>query len=100
MSIDGIDAETKRKIVGILELLFPGAKVYLYGSRARGDFKPNSDIDIALDAHNKKPLHLGEAQGLLSALNTPYSVDLVDINFASESFKSTITKDWVLWNTK
>ncbi len=47
------DKKSKDKIVRVLKALFPGAKIILYGSRARGDAHDNSDIDIAIDAGKK-----------------------------------------------
>ena len=42
----------KDLIVGLLSVIFPDAKIYLFGSRARGDYKPESDIDLAIDLTN------------------------------------------------
>jgi predicted nucleotidyltransferase len=33
----GIDIITKQKITGIIHALIPGCKIYLFGSRARGE---------------------------------------------------------------
>jgi predicted nucleotidyltransferase len=40
----------KEIIIRLLDALFPGVKIYLFGSRARGTHRPTSDIDLALDA--------------------------------------------------
>ncbi len=37
----------KDGMIKIIEIFFPHAKVYLFGSYARGTNKPGSDIDIA-----------------------------------------------------
>ena len=79
---DGLPKELKRKIYGILKVLFPDAIIYLYGSRARGDFHETSDIDLAVDnGKGKERLRLGEAQAVLEGLHNPYKIDLVDLNF-------------------
>lgn len=52
-------------------------RALIFGSRARGDFKSNSDIDIAVYADGGLPpglsLDLDEAAGI-------YKIDLVDMN--------------------
>ena len=101
MSIDGLDDATKNKIIGLLLVLFPDVKIYLYGSGARGTHRDRSDIDIALDAGENHPkLALGEAKSILEGTYIPYRIDLVDLNFVSEPFRETIKKDIVLWYPK
>ena len=43
----------KDKILTIVHMFLPGAKVYLFGSYARGDYTRGSDLDIAIDAGEK-----------------------------------------------
>ncbi len=40
----------KDKIIKVIEIFYPNAKIYLFGSRARGTNEEQSDIDIAIDA--------------------------------------------------
>jgi predicted nucleotidyltransferase len=96
MLYGGIDEETKNKIIGILNVLFPNTKIYLYGSRARGDFKQQSDIDLAIDSD--KRLYLGEARAVLEALSIPYKIDLVELNHTSDALRTNILHEGVLWN--
>lgn len=99
MDISGIDKEVKYKIIGVLRVLFPEAKIYLYGSRARGDFKDVSDIDLAIDNGIGKPrLKLGEARSLLYGLRAPYKIDLVDLNYVPEKMHQIILKEGILWS--
>ena len=99
MKQDGVVVQTKQKIIGLLLTLFPTAKIYLYGSRARGTQREFSDIDLAIDAgKSDKPLRLGEVRSILEATNIPYKIDLVDLNFASPALKNAILQEGVLWN--
>lgn len=98
MELDGIEFEVKQKIMSLLLVLFPGAKIYLYGSRARGTHRERSDIDLALDAGQKNsPLYLGEARSILEATNIPYKIDLVDLNAVSPILRNIILKEGVVW---
>jgi predicted nucleotidyltransferase len=98
MKNDGLNKELKKKIIGILKTLFTGAKVYLYGSRARGDFHDRSDIDLAIDIGvGNERLRLGEAKSVLEGLHCPYKIDIVDLNYLSEEMKKIIIEEGVLW---
>jgi len=90
---DGLTPEVKHKIKGILQVLFPNAKVYLYGSRARGTHDIRSDIDLALDAGQR--VRLGEARAVLAGLYIPQKIDLIDLHAIADDFKEAITPDFV-----
>lgn len=96
MCNDGLEAERKRKIIGILQVMFPQVKIYLYGSRAKGTFHDRSDIDLAIDAGKKVSLEV--ARDAVAAVAMPYKIDLVDLNLISPDFKEEILKDAIRWS--
>ena len=51
-------------------------KAVLYGSRARGNFKPGSDIDLTLVGEKLDPKILGQLDTELDDLLLPYEFDL------------------------
>lgn len=90
--------ELKEKIINVTSALFPDADMYIYGSRARGTHRENSDLDIALDAENKlDPYAISELKDVILALNQPYHIDIVDLNNISKEFKEIIMPELVLW---
>lgn len=92
------DSIPKEKIIKIIELFFPDAKIYLFGSRSRGDHTERSDIDIAIDAGRRISLtEKGQIVSMIDALNIPQKTDLVDINRAPETLKNNILKEGILW---
>lgn len=96
---DGVASEAKEKIIAVVSALVPEAKIYLYGSRARGTYKSWSDIDLALDAgHPIEPRgRIAELRDVLRELSIIYRVDVVDFNNISGVFKEEVTFDRVLW---
>jgi predicted nucleotidyltransferase len=85
-------------IIKLLTTLFPDAKIYLFGSRARGTHTERSDIDIAIDMGRK--LEIDEwaiADGVLAGLNISQKIDVVDMWRASESMKKQIMQDGIIW---
>jgi predicted nucleotidyltransferase len=56
---------------------FPGIeRVTLYGSRAKGNFRPGSDIDLALHGESLTPGQLRNIAEALDDLLLPYMIDL------------------------
>ncbi len=70
------------------------ATVWAFGSRARGNARATSDLDLAIDAG--RPLTLSETAALSAAFEEaplPYRVDLVDLQSISAEFKAIIERD-------
>jgi len=70
-------------------------KIVLFGSRAKGYHKPNSDIDIAVDLNLpfREKRKLKEKIDYISGL---YSVDLVFFSDIDNNFKKQILKEGVI----
>lgn len=88
----------KDKIIKIIEIFFPDAKVFLFGSRARTDYNERSDIDIAIDAGTPMSMtEKGQILSMIDALNIPQKTDVVDFNRAPQALKDNILKEGVVW---
>lgn len=75
-----------------------GAKVWIFGSRARGDFKPFSDVDVLYELPNDVVMSLAEIGQLNEALeesSLPYKVDLANVHELAQSYRDNILKDRV-----
>jgi len=93
-----IEKKIQDKIVSLISALVPDAKIYLYGSRARGTNNEWSDIDLALDAGNPLPFELvGELASIFEASSIIYKIDVVDLYGVSKAMREAILKDKVIW---
>ena len=74
---------------------FPEVHVaYLYGSRARGDYKPQSDIDIAIDAPDMTQQNFAQLWSAIDALPIAYPLDCIWLQALPESpLKTQIERD-------
>lgn len=93
-----LDEKTKKKIIAIISALIPDARIYLFGSRARGTNSERADIDIALDAG--MPLRIVDVDELKSMLcesNIPYQIDIVDFHRMSELMRNQVLKERIIW---
>lgn len=81
----------------LINHLSPAAEVYVFGSRARGDAKPFSDLDLAIDDQGKPfPLSIQAAIAYdFEESDLPFKVDIVDLNSIRDSFKKHIAHDLV-----
>ena len=88
----------KDAIIKIVEIFFPEAKIYLFGSYARGDNKPGSDIDIAIDAGKVLSfVEINRIARLIDALPIAQRVDVVDFVALPQNIKNEILKNGVPW---
>ncbi len=67
-------------------------EIYLFGSRARRDDTPFSDIDIGFLANRDISDKLTVLRGILEESNFPCKVDLVDLSLNRELLKIVLKK--------
>ncbi|MCC7403061.1 MAG: nucleotidyltransferase domain-containing protein [Bdellovibrionales bacterium] len=75
-----------------------GAQIYCYGSRARGDHKPFSDLDLMVEVNTISPeleSKVSEIQEQLTASNFPYKFDLVLSPQFADSYRPGYLRDRV-----
>ena len=92
----GLKEERLNKIRRVLTRYPQVNRVVIFGSRARGDFKPNSDIDLAVylaDSEDKMPgellLDIDDAAGI-------YKIDVIDmLRLNNEPLRQRIEEEGV-----
>jgi predicted nucleotidyltransferase len=72
----GLKEQNIESICGIFARHPAVEKAVLYGSRAKGNFKPGSDIDLTLLGETLTPEELGRIEEELDDLLLPYQIDL------------------------
>ena len=91
--------EVPQRIKDLLEYRFIQAlcaapfvdKVYLYGSRVRGDFEPTSDIDLAVKQRGKDLGSWIVARGIVEGADTLLKIDCINLDdLHDENFKRAI----------
>ena len=88
----------KEQLIAIIHSYLPGAKIYLFGSRATRKEKEGSDIDIAIDIGKKidHTIYL-KIVGEIAESNIPMEVDVVDFLEANEKLKNDIVREGIIW---
>lgn len=72
----GLSPCTVEKISTVFSQFPALEKVVLYGSRAKGNFKPGSDIDLTLHGQSLTPQLCATIAEALDELLLPYKIDL------------------------
>jgi predicted nucleotidyltransferase len=73
----GLSEQTIEKIHTVLAAHPAIDKAVLYGSRAKGNFKPGSDIDLSIHGAGLTLSELGDINFELDDLLLPYMIDLL-----------------------
>ena len=77
-AIGGLEPEQSQNIIAILKNI-PGIhSAVLFGSRAKGNFSPGSDIDIAVHTQNLSIEDLQTIHEKYDALYLPWKLDIAD----------------------
>ncbi len=72
-------------------------KAFLFGSRARWNYRYNSDYDIGIQWEKAlEYMQLGKIKRELDEL--PYLIDVVDFNTVDDDFKNLALKYTKAWN--
>lgn len=70
-----------------------GADVFVYGSRARGNYQPFSDLDLMVHSEQDLSKEVSNLSEFLSESQFPYKVDLVLWSQFAESYKEGYLQD-------
>ena len=72
-------------------------KVFIFGSRARGDHTPRSDLDLAFLSEEDISYELALLREILEESNLTFTVDVVDLSRTSKDFRETVMREGRLW---
>ena len=92
----GLSEHDLELVRGILDAQLRGRPVYVFGSRATGNARPLSDIDLAVGGC--EPLNLLERALLKEAFeesDLPMLVEVLDLNAIAPEFRRRISRDFV-----
>lgn len=73
-------------------------QVYLFGSYARGNARPTSDIDVGILPTQPLPIGvLANVRDTLFESTIPVNIDIVNLSETDESFKQHILPEAIVW---
>jgi len=78
--IIGLERKDIDSIINIIRKFSSRSKIFIFGSRAKGNFKTGSDIDLAIVDDTLTLDKILEIRLQLEELNLPYQFDILDYN--------------------
>lgn len=101
MSKTGLNNEVVEAINGIFAKHGAIEKVLIYGSRAKGNFKPSSDIDLSIIGENLDTELLQSIEFELDDLLLPYKFDIsIYEKINNPAFLEHINRNGIIFYTK
>jgi uncharacterized protein len=85
-----------RKI--LFENLPANTEIFLFGSRAKGNFTHCSDIDIGLASIVPLDQAIARIREIIENSFIPYKVDIIDLSKTSQEFKAKALSEVIKWN--
>ena len=73
------------------------SKVFLFGSRAKGDQSKSSDIDIGVISGKLNRKLIIKLKEIISESFVPFNVDIVDFSKVDEDFKKEALRSIIEW---
>lgn len=73
------------------------ATVWCFGSRARGNHKPFSDLDLMIECEVDVTRELAELKEVFEESRLPIKVDLVELKDFAQSYRAGFEKDKVIF---
>lgn len=97
----GLPTNVIQSLKSVFAKYKPIEKVILYGSRAKGNFKPGSDIDLTIITSEKDLSFLFKIENDIDELLLPYKVDLSILSLLdNENLKDHIQRVGVQFYVK
>ncbi len=96
----GLSAQELKLIEAIVAkpLAEVGAKLWVFGSRARGDYSRYSDLDLLIDSKEDISRLVEGINEILIESNFPYIVDLVLDSNLDKDYRPFVEKDKTLFH--
>lgn len=78
----------------LLNKFLPGVEVWAFGSRVKGNFRPDSDLDLVVFSSPQSSSAVYALKDALDESSLPFSVDVLVWNDISESFRNNILEKY------
>lgn len=89
----GLEPDLVQQIIAAILRRVKAKRILIYGSRARGDFRATSDIDIAIDCGTREVL---ARNAIDDEVKTLLKLDIVEIRKVAPKLQEEIEKEGAL----
>ena len=92
-----ITAKQRKTVLALLEKHLPNTTVWVYGSRAKRTFRPQSDLDMVVFATPEQAGRVSDLREAFEESSLPFRVDLFVWDAVPEQFRNRIEAEHVVF---
>ena len=92
----GITADQRKSILTLIEKHLPNTAVWIYGSRAKWNARPQSDLDMVVFSTPEQNRRVSNLREAFEESNLPFRVDLFVWDTVPEQFRKHIKAEHVV----
>ena len=91
-------SSAQRKILSALfEQYLPGVLVWVFGSRVKGNFRPDSDLDLVVFSKPAQSASVSSLREALDESSLPFNVDVLVWDEIKQDFRDHILEKYVVF---
>jgi predicted nucleotidyltransferase len=92
-----ISSAQRKTLAALFEQYLPGVLVWAFGSRVKGNFRPDSDLDLVVFSQNIQSAAVSEFKEALDESSLPFSVDVLVWDEIGQDFQKHILEKYTVF---
>jgi predicted nucleotidyltransferase len=92
-----ISSAQRKTLSALFEQYLPGVLVWAFGSRVKGNFRPDSDLDLVVFSKPAQSASVSSLREALDESSLPFSVDVLVWDEIKQDFRDLILEKYVVF---
>ena len=92
-----ISSAQRKTLSALFEQYLPGVLVWAFGSRVKGTFRPDSDLDLVVFSKPAQSASVSELREALDESSLPFSVDVLVWDEIGQDFRDHILEKYAVF---
>ena len=92
-----ISSAQRKTLSALFEQYLPSVLVWAFGSRVRGNFRPDSDLDLVVFSKPEQSASVSELREAIEESSLPFSVDVLIWDEIGSDFRNHILEKYAVF---
>lgn len=92
-----ISIAQRKTLAALFEQYLPSVLVWAFGSRVKGNFRPDSDLDLVVFSKPAQSASVSELREALEESSLPFSVDVLVWDEVGSDFRDHILENYAVF---